>query len=104
MIDGDGMLVRIVEKPDARTMAEYGPASFVGMNSWSLPPEIYEACRGITPSARGELELPDAVQFARDRLGVRFHVLTFQDGVLDLSTRGDIASVATRLRDVEPRL
>ena len=103
-IDDDGMLVRIVEKPDARTMAELGPALFVGMNSWSLPPEIYRACRSIAPSMRGELELPDAVQFARDQLGVPFHVLISHEGVLDLSSRGDIASVALRLRDVEPRL
>lgn len=103
-IDDNGMLVRIVEKPDARTRAEFGPARFVGMNSWSLPPEIYRACRSITPSIRGELELPDAVQFARDQLGVPFHVLVCHEGVLDLSSRGDVASVARWLRDVEPRL
>jgi glucose-1-phosphate thymidylyltransferase len=105
-IDDDGLLVRIVEKPDPRTMAGLGggPIVFVGMNSWSLPPEIYRACRSIALSTRGELELPDAVQFARDHLGVPFHVLTFHAGVLDLSSRGDIASVALRLRNVEPRL
>ena len=103
-IDDDGLLVRIVEKPDAPTIAELGPTLFVGMNSWSLPPEIYHACRSIAPSRRGELELPDAVQFARDQLGVPFHVLISHEGVLDLSSRGDIASVALRLRDVEPRL
>jgi glucose-1-phosphate thymidylyltransferase len=102
-IDEAGMLERIIEKPDSATVASIGPQIFVGMNSWSLPPGIYGACRAIAPSARGELELPDAVQYARDTLGIPFRVLTFHDGVLDLSSRRDIASVAARLRNVEPR-
>jgi dTDP-glucose pyrophosphorylase len=103
-IDRDGMLERIVEKPDAKTIALFGDTVYVGMNSWSLPPEIYDACRRITASPRGELELQDAVQYARDRMDVRFRVLIHHDGVLDLSTRGDVASVAERLRGVAVRL
>jgi len=100
----NGELERIVEKPDDRLIASLGRGVFVGMNSWSLPPEIYDACRSIGPSMRGELELPDAVMYARDELGIPFRVLTFHDGVLDLSSRADIASVAERLTGVEPRL
>ena len=105
-IDRDGMLERIIEKPDAGTIASLGAGRpvYVGMNSWSLPPEIYDACRRIAPSPRGELELQDAVEYARDRLGVRFRVLVHHDGVLDLSTRADIASVAERLKSVDVRL
>ena len=103
-IDASGFLEQIIEKPDADVIASLGREVFVGMNSWSLPPEIYAACRAISPSVRGELELQDAVQYALDAMGVRFKVLTFHDGVLDLSSRGDIASVAERLRDTEPRL
>ena len=103
-VDASGMLRRIIEKPDAAAIASLGAEVFVGMNSWSFPPEIYAACRRVTPSVRGELELQDAVQLARDEMGVAFRVLTFHDGVLDLSTRGDIASVAERLRGTEPRL
>jgi glucose-1-phosphate thymidylyltransferase len=99
----DGMLRRIVEKPDAATLAAMEPDVYVGMNSWSLPPEIYDACRAIGPSPRGELELPSAVQYAIDELGVPFRAPRFHDGVLDLSSRADIAVVAERLRDVEPR-
>lgn len=102
--DEAGMLVRITEKPGPDAVRALGPETLVGMNSWSLPPEIYEACRRIAPSVRGELELPAAVQYARDVLGVPFRVLAFREGVLDLSTRGDIAAVAERLRGVEPRL
>ena len=76
----------------------------VGMNAWSLPPEIFHACRAIAPSPRGELELTDAVQYAHDALGVRFRVIVSREGVLDLSTRADIASAARHLAQVEPAL
>jgi dTDP-glucose pyrophosphorylase len=106
VIDADeqDMLRRIIEKPDAATVESMGPEVFVGMNSWCLPPEIYRACRAIPPSPRGEVELPHAVQFAHDHLGVQFGVLKFRDAVLDLSSTGDIAAVAERLRGVVPRL
>ena len=103
-IDADGNLEEIIEKPDEATIASLGASVFVGMNSWSLPPQIYDACRAITPSVRGELELQDAVNHARDLMGVQFKVLQFHDAVLDLSSRGDIAAVADRLRGTEPRL
>ena len=103
-IDAHGYLAEIIEKPDEATIASLGDRVFVGMNSWSLPPQIYEACRAITTSVRGELELQDAVNYARDAMGVLFKVLEFHDGVFDMSSRGDIASVAERLRGTEPRL
>lgn len=103
-IDAHGYLAEIIEKPDEATIASLGDRVFVGMNSWSLPPQLYEACRAITTSVRGELELQDAVNYARDAMGVPFKVLEFHDGVLDMSSRGDIASVAERLRGTEPRL
>ena len=103
-IDARGNLQEIIEKPDERTIASLGNDVYVGMNSWSLPPQIYDACRRITPSVRGELELQDAVNYARDAMGAHFKVLQFHDGVLDLSSRGDIASVAEALRDTHPRL
>lgn len=103
-IDDAGHLVQIVEKPGEDVIKSLGSEVFVGMNSWSLPFEIYDACRAIKPSIRGELELQDAVQYARDVMGVAFRVLTFHDGVLDMSSRGDVASVAARLDGVEPWL
>ena len=54
-------------------------------------------------SARGERELPQAVDFGIRELGLRFRAVPCGDGVLDLSTRGDIAAVAERLRAVEAR-
>lgn len=103
-VDERGMLEQIIEKPDAARLASFGNEVYVGMNSWSLPPEIYSACRSIRPSVRGELELQDAVQFACTTLGVEFTVLRFHDSVLDLSSREDIASVGEWLRDVVPCL
>jgi glucose-1-phosphate thymidylyltransferase len=102
--DGRGLLVRILEKPDAATLAALPAPICVSMNCWRFGPAIFTACRAIRPSVRGELELPDAVQYAIDVLGERFRVLEFRAGVLDLTTRGDIAAVAALLAGREVRL
>ena len=100
-VGAGGELLRIVEKPDPDTAATFGPDPLVSMNAWLLPPTIFAACRAITPSSRGELELQDAVRFALERLGERFQVVESSEGVLDLSTPGDIAAVTTRLARLE---
>jgi glucose-1-phosphate thymidylyltransferase len=100
----DGTLERIVEKPDEEALRALGSEIYVSMNCWSFDPAIFGACAAIRPSSRGELELPDAVQYAIDKLGVRFRVLPFHDGVLDLSNRSDIRGVAAGLRGIEVRL
>ncbi len=102
--DPEGHLVDIVEKPDAATAARLGPAALVSMNAWVFGPDIFEACRHVTPSVRGELEIQDAVRNAMRVLGTRFAVVPVRAGVLDLSNRGDIAAVAERLKDTEVRL
>ena len=100
----DGTLDRIVEKPDEATMNRSGPEVWVSMNCWCFGPAIFRACAAVGPSPRGELELTDAVQIAVSSLGERFQVLTVHAGVLDLSSRSDIAVVAERLRAVEVHL
>ena len=97
--DGDGWLTGIVEKPDPATYASLLAHSRISMNLWSFAPTIFDACRRVQPSVRGELELQDAVRIAMTELGERFRVIDSTDGVLDLSTRGDIESVAAVLRD-----
>jgi glucose-1-phosphate thymidylyltransferase len=99
-IDRVGCLVRIVEKPDPATVAALGDEVYVGMNCWTFGPSIFDACRLVALSPRGELELPLAVQVAIDRLGERVRVHRFRAGVLDLSSRADIAPVAERLAGV----
>ena len=100
----DGTLERIREKPDEATLQASGPEVFVSMNCWMFSPIIFEACAQVVPSPRGELEITDAVQFAIRTLGESFHVMRFRAGVLDLSSRSDIATVAARLRKIEVNL
>ncbi len=103
-VDAGGFLRQIAEKPDAAAMAGFGPQLLVSMNCWRFSGEIFEACRSIAPSIRGELELPRAVQDAVDRLGARLRAVRCDDPVLDLSTRADVARVAERLRGVRVNL
>lgn len=99
----DGYLRRIVEKPDARTLAEFGEDAYVSMNCWRFSSDIFPACRTVPPSARGELEIPLAVQHAMDAYGARFITFPVHTGVLDLSRRSDVAEVRKRLQEIEPR-
>ena len=103
-VDAEGYLRRIVEKPDAATARAFGSHAAVSMNVWLLTPSILEACRRVPPSARGEVELPNAVQWAIDHLGMRIRAVPVQAAVLDLSHRGDIPVVAARLRGTEVNL
>ena len=94
-IDGDGALRRIVATP--HPMAP-GEKVYASLNCWLFTSEIFRACRTVTPSARGELEVPQAVQLAIAEGWMRFEAVQLEAGVLDLSRRGDVASVAERLR------
>ncbi len=102
-LGSDGALVRIVEKPDEATARAFGDGALVSMNAWLFTPVIFDACRRVTPSPRGELELQDAVRIAIEEMGERIDVVRVAAGVLDLSSRGDIASVRERLAGVEAR-
>lgn len=100
--DQQGCLTRIIEKPDPAVAA--APGALISMNSWRFGPAIFEACRSIPRSPRGELEIQDAVAWAIANREARFRVLPFAGGVLDLSHRGDIAEVARRVQGIEVRL
>lgn len=97
----DGFLKQIIEKPDEATLAAMPRPLWLSMNCWRFGPSIFEACRCIQPSRRGELELPDAVQYAIDVLGEPFRVVEVRAAVLDLTSRRDVAAVAERLAGVE---
>jgi Na+/proline symporter/dTDP-glucose pyrophosphorylase len=103
-VDTQGYLRRIVEKPDDAAVRSFGAHAAVSMNVWLLTPAILEACRRVPPSARGEVELPNAVQWAIDHLGMRIRAVPVRAPVLDLSHRGDIPAVAARLRGMEVNL
>lgn len=100
----DGVLVRIVEKPDEREWRDAGANPLISMNCWVTPPSIVDACRAIAPSARGELELTHAIAYAIETLGVRFRVFESDEGVLDLSRRDDVAGVGAHLAGMTPSL
>lgn len=102
-IDSEGILRRIVEKPTDDEAAALGHAA-VSMNCWLFDERIFEACRRVPVSKRGEHELPLAVQFAIDHLDMRFRAFHADAPVLDLSQRDDIASVAARLRGTRVEL
>jgi dTDP-glucose pyrophosphorylase len=102
-INEKGDLQDIVEKPDARLIAEAGDRYFVSMNCWRFGPSIFTACRRIGRSPRGEYELPSAVRYAITEMGERFRAVAIDCPVLDLSRRTDVAAVERRLDSIDPR-
>jgi dTDP-glucose pyrophosphorylase len=96
----DGWLERVIEKPDATTLAAFGDDVCVSMNSWVVPPELDGVVGRLPLSPRGELELPLAMQALVDS-GMRVRVFRSDEPVLDLSNRGDIAALESRLRGRE---
>lgn len=101
-VDRDGFLTRIVEKPGEAYYEAAGPRALISMNLWRFDRRIFDACRDVPLSARGEYELPEAVGLAISR-GVRFRTFRATGAVLDLSRRSDIALVTERLAGVEAR-
>ena len=103
-ISATGYLEKIVEKPDEMPETARDGEVFISMNCWRFNAEIFCACEQVARSARGEYELPEAVQLGLSSLGLRFKAVPFHTGVLDLSNRSDIAQVARRLAGVEVEL
>ena len=103
-IGEDDSMLDVIEKPDAATLASFGREVYLSMNCWRFDASVLDACRRVPLSSRGERELTDAVRLARREAGTRFRVVRMRAGVLDLSSRGDIAGVAGRLASVQVRL
>lgn len=102
-LDQDGRLVRIVEKPGREYYDAAGPRALISMNVWRFDQRIFDACRDVPLSTRGEYELPEAVGLAVTR-GVAFQAFRARGAVLDLSRRSDIALVSARLSHLEARV
>lgn len=92
----DGALRDLVEKPAVDHPLALAARRVVSMNLWHFGPTVFEALAKVTPSPRGELELVDAVRELL-RSGARVAAVPLALGVLDLSTRGDVASVERAL-------
>lgn len=101
--DQDGHLDELVEKPDAATVGRLGEDAVISMNCWLCGPAIFDAARSIPASPRGEYEITDAVRHAIED-GDPYFVVKADAGVLDMSNRGDIASVVDALGEREARL
>ena len=101
-VDDQGYLTRIVEKPGREYYDAAGPEVLISMNVWRFDARIFDACRDVPLSKRGEYELPEAVGLAVTR-GVRFKTVPASGAVLDLSRRSDVALVSQRLAGQEPR-
>lgn len=99
--DAAGNLTDILEKPEPSRVAD--PAALVSMNSWRFDGHIFAACRAIPRSPRGEYELQDAVRHELRR-GIRYQVVPWAGGVLDLTHRSDVPAVTERLRSLEVSL
>ncbi len=100
-IAADGTLDDIIEKPDDAVVAALGDEFFVSMNCWRFDDGIFDVCRRVSPSPRGELELPDAVRFAIRDMRRRFRTFPVDAAVLDLSHRADVPAVARQLASLE---
>jgi glucose-1-phosphate thymidylyltransferase len=113
-IDDDGCLRSIVEKPGdlppegglvpavaSASRRKSGQKTAVSMNLWRFDARIFDACRDVPRSARGEHELPEAVGLAVAR-GMKIASIPARGPVLDLSRRADAADVGRRLAGVIP--
>jgi glucose-1-phosphate thymidylyltransferase len=83
--DSDGWLRAIYEKPDPDHPLAQSSQRWVSMNLWSFTPRIFDACARVVPSARGELELQDAVTIAMRDFENGFACMP-SGAVLDLSS------------------
>jgi glucose-1-phosphate thymidylyltransferase len=99
----DGYLRAIVEKPSEAQVSSATPSVGISMNCWRLDSQIFEFCREVPASSRGEYELPQAVGLAIAH-GVKVRALRASGAVLDLSRRADVASVERILSGVLVRL
>lgn len=98
--DGAGCLSRIVEKPGVDAVEAAGPRALVSMNLWRFDARVFDACREVPRSPRGERELPHAVARLAAH-GVCVAVVPVRGEVLDLSRRADVAGVARRLEGAQ---
>lgn len=93
---GDALEVAGLEEKPGRERLDALPAPvYLSVNGWRFDAAIHDYCAGLTPSSRGEYELPSAA-LAAVEAGVVIRLVP-ATGVLDLSTRDDVAEVARLL-------
>ena len=92
-LDEAERVVGLVEKPDDP------PSTLVPLGGYTLPPAIFEACRQIEPSNRGEYELPDAIEWLVDRGGA-IAVEPFEGTRFNINTPDDLAAAESHVEQL----
>jgi dTDP-glucose pyrophosphorylase len=90
--DEHGDVRQFVEKPDDP------PGTLVGSGAYAFSPAIFDACRAIEPSDRGEYELPDAVTWLVDR-GETVGTLAYQGQRVNVNTPEDVDAAESMLAE-----
>lgn len=98
--NGDGLLAKIVEKPQNPDDYLFNGRLMIHMNALRFNPKIFEACEKIKPSERGELELTSAIQYGIDN-GTEARILYVHDGVLDVTSKEDILTAREFLKNLK---
>lgn len=98
-----GDLLDIIQKPGVAFVESLKPPVWISMNCWRLGPAIFEACRSIEKSPRGEYELVNAVRWCIERNHL-FEIADIHAPVLDLSSQLDIEPVARMLSSTDVNL
>jgi glucose-1-phosphate thymidylyltransferase len=83
VLDDNGKVSRLVEKPSTRI----SPYAVVGV--YFFGPEIHQITPTLTPSARGELEITDAIQGLVDA-GLEVDAALIQDVWIDTGKKDDM--------------
>jgi glucose-1-phosphate thymidylyltransferase len=93
ILDESGRVTRLVEKPK-QFVSPYG---VIGI--YMFDHHVFDAVNSIKPSARGELEITDTIQYLIDqKLNVRAHLLT--GGWIDTGKMADILEANRLVLDV----
>lgn len=90
--DGEDRVTDLVEKPDDP------PATTVTTGCYVLPPDVFEACRLLRPSDRGEYELTDAVSVLV-AAGLTVEAVRLSGWRINVNTPADRDSAEERLRE-----